>query len=99
MGTAKNQLMADEAYFDKAKEILLELGEIALCDKHPDKDYFYRTYKFEWDLIYKAATNKLKQQYPDMDDFTTFHAQIHEILNHQADKGNHCPVCEAVKND
>lgn len=98
MGTAKNQLMANEAYFDKAKEILLELGEIALCDKHPDNGYFYRMYKFELKPLYGAATNKLKERYPDMNNFTAFHAQIDEVLK-QSDTGNHCPVCEAVKND
>lgn len=93
MGRMKSKLMAEEDYYNIAKKILLEMGEIALCKKHPDETYFYQMYKYEEKAIYGLATNKLKEKYPDMTDFVTFHSQVEQVLN-DADAKNNCPICQ-----
>lgn len=98
MGTFKEQISENKDYYRAAKEILLEMGEISLCDKHPDNDYFYRKNKYEEGAIYGVATDKLKAHYPDMTNFTVFHEQIDVVLK-ESETGNPCPVCEKVKND
>lgn len=99
MGTFKEQIAENEDYYRAAKEILLEIGEIALCDKHPDSDYFYRMYKYDdKKAIYGIATDKLKVYHPNMTNYIVFHKQVDTVLK-DADEGNHCPICDKVNND
>lgn len=91
MSYIKRQLEERNSYREIAYDILKSIGAIETCPFHED-EWYYSTYMDE-EEIYSKATNRLKAEYPDMNDFKLFHACIKDVLN-DASYENSCPFCE-----
>ena|GEM_PF-3333806 len=91
MSTSKRQLDKEREYFDLAYKILKQIGAIEDCEIHERE--WYKTTGFNIsDEDYKNATAILKKDYPEYDDFKTFHAMIKEIYD-EASIEDECPYC------
>ena len=99
MGTWQDKSQTEEYYYQIAKEILLEMGEISHCKFHPDEMFVYRTENLEESQIYAIATEKFKEKYHDDKNFTEFHAQIERVLGDAASSQDDCPVCRRIRED
>ena len=99
MGTWQDKSQTEEYYYQIAKEILLEIGEISHCTFHSDEMFVYRTENLEESQIYAIATEILKKKYPENKNFTEFHSQIARVLNDAALSRDDCPVCREIRED
>ncbi|MDE7363809.1 MAG: hypothetical protein K2N27_02805 [Ruminococcus sp.] len=96
MSFIKRQLEEINSYREIAYDILKSIGAIETCPFHEDEWYF-DNYMDEQE-VYAKATNILKAEYPNMNDFKLFHEQIKGILDEASYESN-CPFCEKLFNE
>ncbi len=96
MGWAKRQLEEQYSYEEVAKDILKSIGAIGTCPIHEDEWYF-DNYMDEQE-VYAKATNILKSEHPDMNNFKLFHDRINSVLK-DASSDDTCPFCEKAEED
>lgn len=99
MGSMKNMAREMDDYYQKAKDILLELNEISLCKYHPDEMFFYRKQRILDETTYAVATDRFKVKYPNDKNYKKFHAQLKKVLNDAALSQEDCPICRRIKED
>ena len=76
-----------------ARELLMEIGAIDTCGMH---EFYYNTFKYDNNMLYAIVTNKLKERYPDINDFVLFHKCVGEIMEYAADGADQCPACQKL---
>ena len=96
MSFAKRMLENTEECKSIAYELLLEIGAIDTCGLH---EFYYNTYKYDNSMLYAVVTNKLKEKYPDIEDFKFFHKCVGEIMDYAADGADQCPACQKLMKD
>lgn len=85
-----------DSYYDVAKDILKFIRAIEdVCDAHEDAGC--RNNYMDENEVYAKATQILKNEYPEMNDFKLFHKCIDEVLN--AATADYCPFCEKAFNE
>ena len=89
MSDQKIKLIAMEEMYEKAKDILLQIGVIKTCFCGA---YFYETYNKDKNEIYAIATNKYKQKFGNNVNFQILQASIKKVLD-DAGTENNCPIC------
>ena len=96
MSLAKRMLENTEECKSIARELLLEIGAIDTCGLH---EFYYNTYKYDNNMLYAIVTNKLKEKYPDIEDFEFFYKCVSEIMDYAADGADQCPACQKPMKD
>lgn len=96
MSLTKSKIEEKDRYYELAKKILMEIGEIKACDVHDD--YFYETYENDENIIYAKATEKIKSKISGLIDYKIFHEQIQKVLA-DASASSKCPFCEKSYNE
>ena len=98
MSIAKRQTEEEAQYFKAVKEILFEIGAIATCEYHPNREeFYYCTGNLDDKQIYAYATNRFKVVYPELTDNKLFRDQVKRVLA-EAGLKEDCPVCMEIRN-